>query len=186
MKRLLVAALTAALLGTAADSNAQGSLSMPPFKKVKLKNGLTLLLSEQHEAPIISFNFIVRAGSVDDPAGKEGVAGITAGLLRKGTSTRSADQISADLDFIGGELDAGARNPPGCGHAYIDVRDVDALFEELRPSLEALPAGRWGPPKDMFYGQREFWVRDPDGNLINFGQGIGGNAGQWDYRDASS
>ena len=84
------------------------------------------------------------------------------------------------------ELDAGARNPPGCGHAYIDVRDVDALFEELRPGLEALPPGRWGPPKDMFYGQREFWVRDPDGNLINFGQGIGENAGQWDYRDASS
>lgn len=84
------------------------------------------------------------------------------------------------------ELDDGARNPPGCGHAYVDVRDVDALFAELHARLETLPDGRWGPPKDQPYGMREFWVRDPDGNLINFGQGIGANADQWAYRGAAS
>jgi predicted Zn-dependent peptidase len=136
MKRLLVAALTAALLGTAADSNAQGSLSMPPVKKVKLKNGLTLLLSEQHEAPIISFNFIIRAGSVDDPAGKEGVAGITAGLLRKGTSTRSADQISADLDFIGGELDTGATYDYSNGAAEFVKKDLAQGLEVFADVLQ--------------------------------------------------
>lgn len=136
MKRLLVAALTAALLGTAADANAQGSLSMPPFKKVKLKNGLTLLLSEQHEAPIISFSFIIRAGSVDDPAGKEGVAGITAGLLRKGTTTRSADQISADLDFIGGELDAGATFDYSSGAAEFVKKDLAQGLEILADVLQ--------------------------------------------------
>ncbi len=80
-------------------------------------------------------------------------------------------------------LDAGAPQPPGRGHAYIDVRDADALFAEIAPALAALPADRWGPPRDHPYDQREFWVRDPDGNLITFGQGIGANARQWDYRD---
>ncbi len=80
------------------------------------------------------------------------------------------------------ELDSGSLNPPGCSHAYVDVRDVDILFAELRPRLETLPAERWGSPKNHPYGQREFWVRDPDGNLITFGQGIGDNATQWDYR----
>lgn len=80
------------------------------------------------------------------------------------------------------ELDAGAPNPLGCSHAYIDVADVDALFAELEPKLGRLDQLRWGPPKDQSYGQREFWVRDPDGNLLNFGQGIGANAQQWDYR----
>ena len=28
------------------------------------------------------------------------------------------------------------------------------------------------------------FVRDPDGNLLSFGEGIGANATQWDYRDA--
>lgn len=80
------------------------------------------------------------------------------------------------------ELDAGAPIQPGCSHAYIDVVDVDALFAELAPRLGELGGGRYGPPIDQDYGQREFWVRDPDGNLLNFGQGIGANAGQWDYR----
>lgn len=80
------------------------------------------------------------------------------------------------------QLDADALNPPGCSHIYLDVRDVNARFAEYEARLRELPAGRWGPPKDQPYGQREFWVRDPDGNLVTFGQGIGDNAGQWDYR----
>ncbi len=82
------------------------------------------------------------------------------------------------------ELDAGAPHPPGASHAYIDVRDVDALFAQLEPRLRALPAGTFAIPRDAPYHQREFWVRDPDGNLIHFGQGIGPSATQWDYRDA--
>lgn len=80
-------------------------------------------------------------------------------------------------------LDAGARNPPGCSHCYIDVRDAHGLYAELAKPIEALPDDRWGPPRDQPYDQREFWVRDPDGNLVTFGQGIGANASQWDYRD---
>lgn len=67
-------------------------------------------------------------------------------------------------------------------HAYVDIAGVDALFSDLKPALDALPAERWGPPKDHPYAQREFWVRDPDGNLLTFGEGIGPNAAQWDYR----
>jgi catechol 2,3-dioxygenase-like lactoylglutathione lyase family enzyme len=80
------------------------------------------------------------------------------------------------------ELDNGERNPPGCSHAYIDVFDVDRIFKEWEPQLRGLPTERWGAPKDQAYGQREFWVRDPDGNLLTLGQGIGANASQWDYR----
>jgi predicted Zn-dependent peptidase len=85
-----------------------GGLMLPPFKKVKLKNGMMVLLMEQHEVPVISFNLIVKAGSVADPSGKEGVASLTAELLRKGTRTRTADQISGEMDFIGGLFNASA------------------------------------------------------------------------------
>jgi catechol 2,3-dioxygenase-like lactoylglutathione lyase family enzyme len=55
---------------------------------------------------------------------------------------------------------------------YIDVRDVDAVEEEVRPKL--LAAGRAGGsgPKDQTWGQREFWVPVPEGGLIIFGQEI--------------
>lgn len=80
-------------------------------------------------------------------------------------------------------IDGGSRNPPGCSHVYIDVRDAGAEFARLRHLLDSLPAERYGDLKDQPYGQREFWVRDPDGNLITFGEGIGPNAQQWSYRD---
>lgn len=75
---------------------------------------------------------------------------------------------------------AGAPGTAGTGHGYIDVRDIDALFAELAPRLAKIPQERWHAPCNMPHLQREFWVRDPSGNLLTFGQGIGPNEGQWD------
>src|SRR5262252_6419684 len=88
---------------------AQG-VKLPPHEKVVLPNGLTVLLLEKHSVPMVDLAGIVKAGSVADTAGQEGLASTTAGLLRKGTKTRTAQQFAADIDFIGGsfEADAGA------------------------------------------------------------------------------
>ena len=58
---------------------------------------------------------------------------------------------------------------------YIDVRDVDQLYTELKPKLDALPKGDVYGPVNQSYGQRELLVLAPDGNLIAFGQAIGGD-----------
>ena len=55
---------------------------------------------------------------------------------------------------------------------YFDCRDVDALYEELKPKLDSLPDGDVHGPADKPYGQRELLVLAPDGNLIAFGQSI--------------
>ena len=55
---------------------------------------------------------------------------------------------------------------------YIDVRDVDALYAELKPRLDTLPKGDVYGPVNQPYGQREFMVLAPDGNLIAFGQAV--------------
>jgi catechol 2,3-dioxygenase-like lactoylglutathione lyase family enzyme len=57
---------------------------------------------------------------------------------------------------------------------YIDVRDVDQLYAELKPKLDTLPQGDVYGPVDQPYGQRELLVLAPDGNLLVFGQAIGG------------
>ncbi len=112
-----------------------GGLSLPAYKKVKLKNGLTLLLMEQHEIPIVSFSFIVRSGSAADPQGKEGLASLTAGLLRKGTKTRTADQISADLDFIGMTFGAAVNPDYTNGSAEFLKKDTTKGLELLTDVL---------------------------------------------------
>jgi zinc protease len=86
------------------------SLRIPPHEKLVLKNGLTVLLMEKRGVPLINVFALVKTGAAADPAGQEGLASVTAGLLRKGTKTRTAQQFSADFDYIGGTFgaDAGA------------------------------------------------------------------------------
>ncbi|MGA9770296.1 MAG: pitrilysin family protein [Blastocatellia bacterium] len=127
MKRLIAFALVIlfAAGATAAPAKAEnGTLRLPPYRKVKLRNAMTVLLMEQREVPIISFSFIVKAGSVADPAGKEGLASLAAGLLRKGTKSRSADQIASDLDFIGGVLQTNANPDYTSGAAEFVKKDI--------------------------------------------------------------
>lgn len=56
--------------------------------------------------------------------------------------------------------------------SYIDVEDVDGLYAQLKPKLDLLPAGSVCAPCDQEYGQREFTVIGPDGDLIAFGMEI--------------
>jgi len=58
---------------------------------------------------------------------------------------------------------------------YIDVRDVDRLYAELKPKLDTLPKGDVYGPVNQPYGQRELLVLAPDGNLIAFGHALGGS-----------
>src|SRR6266699_508957 len=94
----------------ASSASPAQSIRIPPHEKIVFKNGLTVLLLEKHGVPIVSFDAIVKAGAAADPAGQEGLASMAAGLLRKGTKTRTAQQFSADLDYIGGSFGANARS----------------------------------------------------------------------------
>jgi predicted Zn-dependent peptidase len=83
-------------------------VTFPPFRQVALANGMTLLLVENHEQPTLSLSLSFRAGNAYDPTGKEGVAGLMAELMTKGTPTRTAEQIAATIEGVGGSIAAGA------------------------------------------------------------------------------
>ena len=80
----------------------------PPFREVVLPNGLRILVVESHKQPIVSLSLSFAAGSVFDPAGKEGLAEMVAGLVTKGAGSRTAEQISEAIEGAGGSLSAGA------------------------------------------------------------------------------
>ena len=119
----------ALMLTIFASTAAAQTLHMPPHEKYVLKNRLTVLLLEKHGVPMINLFAIVKTGSAADPVGEEGLASITAGLLRKGTKARTAQQFAADLDFIGGEFEADA------GADYSSV-SAEFLTKDLTRGLE--------------------------------------------------
>ncbi len=81
-------------------------VQFPPFREVALPNGMTLLLVENHEQPTLSLSLSFRAGTYYDPPGKEGLSAMVAELLTKGTPTRDAEQLAAEIEGVGGTISA--------------------------------------------------------------------------------
>jgi hypothetical protein len=78
----------------------------------------------------------------------------------------------AGIRIIKASTSPGEEQPPGTRafRYYIDVKDVDAVYEEVKLKLDALWSGRVHGPVDQRYGQREFMIEGPDGDLVVFGQ----------------
>ncbi len=78
--------------------------------EARLKNGLTVLILEDHRFPAVFLRFHIRgAGALLDPEGLSGLADITAQMMREGTETRTARQIAEDLDSLGATLTTSAQ-----------------------------------------------------------------------------
>ena len=79
LRRLpLVLVFAAALFGGAAPAHALD------IQRVTSPGGIEAWLVEDHKVPVIAFNFSFAGGGATDPAGKEGLANLTATLLDEG------------------------------------------------------------------------------------------------------
>ena len=83
-------------------------VQFPPYEIRTLANGMQVIAVLHHEQPAVSMRLLVRAGSLQDPAGKVGVANLAASLLDQGTSSKSAAEIADEIDFIGGSMGTGS------------------------------------------------------------------------------
>ena len=104
LRRSLAVALTfsAGILMTHAQT-----LNAPPVRKVVLDNGLTLLVREDHSAPVVSAQAWVRAGSITEgPWMGAGLSHVLEHMLFKGTTTRGVSQIAQEIERKGGYINA--------------------------------------------------------------------------------
>jgi zinc protease len=81
-----------------------GGRPRPTVVRTVLPNGLTLLVVENRAVPSVAIKGYVLAAPIHDPAGKAGLAALTAGLLTRGTASTPADQLADTLDFLGASL----------------------------------------------------------------------------------
>ena len=77
-------------------------LRIPAWTTTTLPNGARLVVSPKHGLPLVSVqvNFIGGADQYE-PADKTGLASLVAGMLTEGTTHRTGDQISNDLQLLG-------------------------------------------------------------------------------------
>src|SRR5262249_9524816 len=73
-----------------------------------LSSGLQVVALRRNVAPIVSAAFMFRSGGACDPAGRGGLASITAEMLDEGAGARDALGIAAELEQLGADLWLGA------------------------------------------------------------------------------
>lgn len=96
-----------------------GSLKFPVPEVTQLSNGLSLYVVER-PSPVVTLEFVSRAGASSVPEGKSGLAALTARMLTEGTTARSGLELAEAVEALGSTLEA------------------DAGRDELRVSLAAL------------------------------------------------
>src|SRR5580765_4321885 len=102
-----------------------------------LANGLTFLVVERHDAPVVSFHTYVNAGAVDDPTGRTGLAHMFEHMAFKGTPTigsknwlaekKALDAIEQVYDRLDAERNKAFRADP---------KKIAALENELKAAVE--------------------------------------------------
>ena len=71
-----------------------------------LPNGLQVLLSEAHLAPVVELQVWARVGSADEKAGEAGLAHFHEHMLFKGTARRGVGEVAGDIEGAGGHINA--------------------------------------------------------------------------------
>ncbi len=128
---VLLATLAA---GRAADNPADVKIDMP-FKKFVLKNGLTLLVHEDHKAPIVAVNTWYHVGSKNEKPGKTGFAHLFEHLMFTG-SEHFKGEGSDQRAFFGAMERIGATDLNGT-----TSEDRTDFFEDVPSS--ALDVALW-------------------------------------------
>ncbi|MEG3146374.1 pitrilysin family protein [Sphingomonas sp. RT2P30] len=82
--------------------------AIPAPVTMKLANGLTVLVVERHELPLLTAALVTTTGGAADPDNRAGLYSLTSDLMTKGTKTRSATQIAQQIETLGGSIGSNA------------------------------------------------------------------------------
>ena len=153
--------------------------TFPAHTASKLDNGLTVFVVEDHRQPVVSATLMLPgAGAAAHPRAEfAGLASMTAGLLRQGTPTRSAQQIAESIDRVGGSLSANATDDYTTASVTVLTTTLDTGFELLadivqKPAFAQDEIERWRRQAlsslQVAYRDPEY-LRDVVGGRIAYG-----------------
>ncbi|MHB8728470.1 MAG: M16 family metallopeptidase [Sulfuricaulis sp.] len=81
-------------------------MATPKIQHWTLANGARVYFVETHELPMLQIRAVFDAGSSRDPAGKAGLASLTAAMLDEGAGKFTADDIASQFEGQGAEFGA--------------------------------------------------------------------------------
>ncbi len=108
----------------------QEEKELPPvgeFEKHELSNGIRVLLKQNPSVPLFAAEAMFLGGLRYEDRETNGVSNFMAGMLTRGTSTRSAEQIAARIESLGGNIEGfSGKNSVG-----VTVSALSRNFDEV-------------------------------------------------------
>ncbi len=139
---------------------AAGAFKPPAPVTFTLPSGLPVMLFERHDLPLVSFTLAGTAGGGLDPAGKEGLASLTAQMLSEGAGDLDTLAFENAVQSLGASLSAG-----------VDTESAEASMTVLRRNLEkAAPLFADAINRPRF--DEPAWERVKSLHLDNLGQAM--------------
>ena len=118
------------LKGKAPVSDDVLKVTLPKPKEARLSNGIHLMVLEDHRLPRVAFQIIIPgAGGYFDPPTLTGLSSYTAQMMREGTTTRSSQQISQELETMAAFLNVGASTTGD--DAFVSGTSLTENFDRL-------------------------------------------------------
>lgn len=114
--------------------------TVPDAKALRatLANGIPVYIAEDRLLPLVAVQVYFRGGRYLEPAGKEGVAGLTATVWRTGgAGALDPKQLDEELDFLAAQLSTGIGDVTGSVTLNLLAKDVDRGLALLMDVLRA-------------------------------------------------
>lgn len=131
MKRLLVllalAATVVAVTGAVVRYPAPVTRTLP--------NGLRVVVFQRPGLPIVQAQLQAPAGLAAEAKGHDGLASLTAQLLRQGTTSRSAEDFATELDTLGATLAVNVTRDAGQVAAGCRVSEFEGVLELMSDAV---------------------------------------------------
>ncbi len=100
----------------------------PTVHRVTLGNGLTLVVAPMPRLPIVTAFALVNAGASADPAGREGLASLTAQSLDEGTGALDGAALTERFELLGTAFAANADWDSSVARLTVTPARLDAAF----------------------------------------------------------
>jgi zinc protease len=175
----------ALLLAFACGAMAQ--VRLPPYTRQILPNGAVLDVMSRKDVPLVTFRVTFKGGAEAEPAALAGLANVTAEGIRRGTSKRTSEQFSHELDSLGAAFNTNSDLQSINIHAEFlskdlatgldllmdailhpafqesEVKKVTAQFVDSSRSIKDTPdAAAWEYYRSFFYGPAHPYGRPAD------------------------
>lgn len=154
---------------------AEPSFAPPEAVRSTLANGMTVLVVESHQLPLVAVTLVVPgAGSAFDPQRQPGLAALAADMIDEATAGMSAIEVAEQQDRLGATIAISA----GVDAVHISVDTLATTFDPtvdllarlvMRPSFEATDFDRVKGDRATALELRRDRPREVVTNVLNAG-----------------